>query len=66
MNYTQCNIAEAIRMACSNPAEIFSLNHLGAISPGKRADLILFSRLGNKIEIQKTFVSGKQVYSKGE
>ncbi len=66
MNYTQCSIAEAIRMACSNPAVIFSLNHLGSISAGKRADLILFSRMGNKIEIQKTFVNGKQVYSKGE
>ena len=66
MNYTQCSLAEAIRMACSNPAEMFSLNHLGAIMPGKRADLILFSRMGNKIEIQKTLVNGKQVYSKGE
>ena len=66
MNYTQCSIAEAIRMACSNPAEIFSLNHLGAITPGKRADLILFSRVGNKNKNKKTFVNGKQVYSKGE
>ena len=66
MNYTQCSLAEAIRMACSNPAEMFSLNHLGAIMPGKRADLILFSRMGNKIEVQKTLVNGKQVYSKGE
>ena len=36
MNYTQCSIAEAITMACSNPAEMFSLNHLGAITPSKR------------------------------
>tara|TARA_B100001175_G_C19499640_1_gene637353 strand:+ start:1373 stop:2587 length:1215 start_codon:yes stop_codon:yes gene_type:complete len=66
MEFTQCGLAEAITMACTNPAKMFSLNHLGAIIPGKRADLILFSMVGNKIEIQKTFVNGKAVYSKGE
>jgi len=43
---------------------MFSLNYLGEILPYKRADLILFSREGNKIDIKKTFVNGKQVYSK--
>jgi len=66
MEFTQCGLAEAITMACTNPAKMFSLNHLGAIIPGKRADLILFSMVGNKIEIQKTFVNGKAVYSKSE
>lgn len=64
MDFTQCSIAEAIKMACSNPAKMFSLDHLGELNLGKRADLILFSKAGNKIEIQKTFVNGKQVYSK--
>ena len=58
------HIAEAIKMACSNPAEMFSLNHLGEILPNKRADLILFSKEANKIDIYKTFVNGKLVYSK--
>ncbi|MEC9134569.1 MAG: amidohydrolase family protein, partial [Bacteroidota bacterium] len=63
MDFTQCSIAEAIKMACSNPAEMFSLNHLGEILPNKRADLILFSMGANKIDIHKTFVNGKLVYS---
>ena len=45
MEFTQCSTVEVIRIACSNPAEMVSLNHLGAIMPGKRADLILFSRV---------------------
>ena len=64
MEFTKCSIAEAIKMACSNPAEMFSLNHLGEILPNKRADLILFSKQANKIDIHKTFVNGKLVYSK--
>ena len=64
MEFTECSIEEAIKMASTNPAKILSLNDLGAITPGKRADLILFTKVGNKIEIQKTFVNGKQVYSK--
>lgn len=32
----------AIRMATINPAEYFGFHHLGAIAPGRRADLVVF------------------------
>jgi len=64
MDYTQCTIGDAIQMASTNPAHMFSLNELGEIGQGKRADLILFELENNQVVIQKTFVSGQLVYSK--
>jgi len=51
-------------MASTNPARMFSLKELGEIEQGKKADLILFQLVDNKVIIQKTFVSGQLVYSK--
>ncbi|MBU2906114.1 MULTISPECIES: amidohydrolase family protein [Arenibacter] len=64
MDYTQCTLNDAIQMASTNPAKMFSLNELGEIGQGKRADLILFKLEDNQVIIHKTFVSGQLVYSK--
>jgi N-acetylglucosamine-6-phosphate deacetylase len=64
MDYTQCTLNDAIQMASTNPAKMFSLNGLGEIGQGKRADLILFTLENNEVLIQKTFVAGQLVYSK--
>ena len=64
MDFTQCTIKDAIQMASTNPAKMFSLNDLGEIEQGKKADLILFQLENNKVVIHKTFVSGKLVYAK--
>lgn len=63
MRFTQCSIADAIQMASTNPAEMLSLDKLGRIEEGKRADLILFTMENNEMVIQKTYVAGKLVYS---
>ncbi len=63
MKFTQCSIADAIQMASTNPAEMLSLDKLGRIEEGKRADLILFTMENNEMIIQKTYVAGKLVYS---
>jgi adenine deaminase len=47
----------AIQMATLNPAAYFGLRHLGAIAPGKQADLVVFS------DIQKPVI--EQVYCRG-
>lgn len=47
----------AIQMATLNPANYFGLTELGAIAPGKRADLVVFNNLKT---LQVT-----QVYTKG-
>jgi N-acetylglucosamine-6-phosphate deacetylase len=62
MNFTGCSLTRAIDMASANVARIYGLNDRGILAPGKRADLILFERDGNKINIKKTFLGGKMVY----
>lgn len=49
---------EAIRMATLNTAEWFGLHHLGAIAPGRTANLIVFDDLNAP--------AAKQVYSRGQ
>jgi len=64
MEVTGCSLADAIRMASTNPAKLYGLKDRGSIEVGRRADLILFKLVNNKIEIQKTVVAGKEVYSR--
>jgi N-acetylglucosamine-6-phosphate deacetylase len=59
---TGCTLAEAVRMASTNPAKLYGLSDRGELVPGKRADIILFTLDDYKINIQKTFVKGKLVY----
>ncbi|MGD9174650.1 MAG: adenine deaminase [Desulfobacterales bacterium] len=47
----------AIQMATINPAEYFRLDHLGAIAPGRQADLVVFSDMLQPIV--------EQVYCRG-
>lgn len=63
MKFTGCSLADAIRMASTNPAKLIGLKDRGEIRQGKRADLILFKIENNKIVILKTIVAGKEVYS---
>jgi len=63
MNYTGCPPGEAINMASKNVADVYGFNDRGLITPGKRADLILFSLANNKLSILKTWIRGKLVYS---
>jgi N-acetylglucosamine-6-phosphate deacetylase len=63
MNYTGCSLANAINMASGNVARIYGLKERGSIVAGKRADIILFGKIGNKITIKETYLNGKQVYS---
>lgn len=64
MRFTDCSLKDAIEMASANPARLMGLDHVGAIGPGKRADLILFTMEDDAMHIQKTLVAGNVVYSK--
>ena len=66
MNVTGCTLAEAIRMGSTNPAKLYGLDDRGEITPGKRADLILFTIGERELEIKKTYVAGKLVYEAGK
>jgi len=54
----------AIQMATINPAEYFSLQGLGAIAPGYRADILVIEDLKN-VEIQRVYKDGRLVAEKG-
>jgi adenine deaminase len=55
----------AIRMATLNPAERFGLTHLGAIAPGREANLVVFSDLSAP-RIEEVYVRGRLVAKDGE
>jgi adenine deaminase len=54
----------AIQMATLNPAEYFRLDHLGAVAPGKRADLVVFNDLNHPV-IQQVYAAGQLVADQG-
>jgi adenine deaminase len=55
----------AIQMATLNPAEYFRLDHIGAIAPGRQADLVVFSDLEKPV-IEKVFFKGQPVVADGK
>lgn len=65
MKVTGCTLAEAVQMASSNPASLYNLTDRGKLEPGKRADIILFTIDDYQVQVQETWVNGKQVYKSG-
>ncbi len=64
MKFTGCSLGEAINMASRNPARLLGLHDRGELVVGKRADVILFTLIDNKIKIEKTYVGGEVVYER--
>ena len=55
-------LTDVIAMVTVNPAKELGLyKQLGSISPGKKADMVIFD---NKINIKTTFIKGVQVFQK--
>jgi len=54
----------AIRMATLTPAERFGLTHLGAVAPGRQADLVVFSD-PSRLRIEAVYVRGELVARDG-
>lgn len=55
---------DALRMATLNTAEWFGLHHLGAIAPGRQADLVLVDDLSG-FNVQQVFAQGRLVARDG-
>jgi adenine deaminase len=58
------NPVTAIRMATLSPAERFGLHHLGAIAPGRQADLVVLSDLAG-FAVEEVYVRGRRVARNG-
>lgn len=56
-----CNIVSASRMASLTPARLLGLSDRGEIAVGKRADLILTSIDGSKLNIKQIIFGGKEI-----
>ncbi len=54
----------AIQMGTLHPARYFNLPRTGAVAPGYRADLVVFSDL-NKIQAERVFFEGKPIAENG-
>ncbi len=55
----------AIRIGTINPARYFNLHHLGAIAPGRQADLLILSDL-EKLRIESVYHRGELVAEGGK
>ena len=62
MKHTGCSLEDAIGMASPNAARIYNFHDRGTLSPGKRADLIMFEVKDFKLKIRKTILNGELVY----
>ena len=54
----------AVQMATLNPAEYFGLRHLGAIAPGRQADLLVIDDLEN-LSVKRVYCRGRMVADNG-
>ena len=51
---------KAYKMASTNPAQCYGFKHLGAVAPGKQADLVLLSN-PNTVKIYDVLIKGEPV-----
>ena len=62
INMAEVPIHEAIKMATKTPAKIMNFTDRGTLTPGLRADIILFN---DNIDVSLVMVGGKEIYHKG-
>ncbi len=62
VNMAGCNIVDAVRMGTATPARIIGVSDTkGILAPEKDADIVIF---GDNVDICKTIIGGKVVFSK--
>ncbi len=60
---TGITLGEAITMATRNPARVGRISgRQRGLTPGDRADFVVFSMTDGRIEVQETWISGQRVY----
>ena len=65
MRIAGLSLREAVSMATRNPARVARVaSRQRGLAPGDRADIVQFRLEDGKIRIEKTFVSGREVYAR--
>ncbi|HEX2970536.1 MAG TPA: N-acetylglucosamine-6-phosphate deacetylase [Bacteroidales bacterium] len=60
MRFTGASLRDAIDMASADVASIYNLKDRGQLLPGKKADIIIFSREEGKMKIKQVYKNGIQ------
>lgn len=64
LKHADCDMSDAFKMTCTNPAKLYGLDHVSGLNEGNRADLILFDYSDGEITIEQTILNGMVVYQK--
>jgi N-acetylglucosamine-6-phosphate deacetylase len=66
MNYAGCSLGDAVNLATRNVSRVLALDDRGRLSEGKRADLVLIEKKGNRLQIQRTYLKGRLIHPETE
>jgi N-acetylglucosamine-6-phosphate deacetylase len=61
LEFAGVELYEAVKMASGNVARVYNLRDRGSLEAGKRADLVMIEKNGNKLNIRNTFKGGVPV-----
>jgi len=62
MRYAGCGLGAAVGLASRNVARALAIGDRGHLAPGKRADLILLEKRGNRLQVKRTYLRGVPVH----
>jgi N-acetylglucosamine-6-phosphate deacetylase len=63
MRMTGVTLGEAVTMATRNPARVGRISgRQRGLTPGERADFVVFSMTAGRIQVEETWISGQRVY----
>jgi N-acetylglucosamine-6-phosphate deacetylase len=66
MDYSGCGLGAAVNLATRNVARVLALEDRGRLSEGKRADLVLIEKKGNRLQIKRTYLKGRPIHPETE
>ena len=66
IRHAGCGLGDAVNLATLNAARVLALADRGQLSEGKRADLVLIEKKGNRLQIKQTYLKGRPIHPETE